>query len=306
MNKKSIFQKLLGLWLLVFILLGVGGCSLGAAGSPMGQGTVQEATQIQGDLEIYTLDIGQGDAHLIKVKNRYTLIDTGDVEHREQIVKLLKDLGVTELDNVILTHPHSDHIGGFYAIINNFKIGKVYDNGSEPDTSTYRTYIRMLKTHKVSRKLMRDGDTLDLGNGVVFYVYAPWKKPILEQNGKMDENNNSIVGKLTYGDFSMLFTGDAEKDEEAKLLKEHKGEVKAQVLKLGHHGSRTSSSDAFLDTVQPQVAVASMGVHNDYGHPHEQTLKRLEKRHIKFYRTDQMGTIHIVTDGKQYTLGTTR
>ncbi|MBS5710244.1 MAG: MBL fold metallo-hydrolase, partial [Veillonella sp.] len=179
-----------------------------------------KTTTPEGHLDVYMLDIGQGDAILLKVGDEYSMIDTGDIEHRENIVAQLKSMGVTKLKNIIITHPHADHMGGFYAIAKAMPIEHVYDDGISVDNNMYKTYEKWIDKNKIQRSTLRSGDVVDFGHGAVFVVYAPWAEPLTDKKGAPDLNNNSIVGKLIFGKFSMLFTGDAELQEEKKLIKE--------------------------------------------------------------------------------------
>ena len=169
-----------------------------------------KTTTPEGKLDVYMLDIGQGDAILLKVGDEYSMIDTGDIEHRENIVAQLKSMGVTKLKNIIITHPHADHMGGFYAIAKAMPIEHVYDDGISVDNNMYKTYEKWIDKNKIQRSTLRSGDVVDFGHGAVFLVYAPWAEPLTDKKGAPDLNNNSIVGKLIFGKFSMLFTGDAE------------------------------------------------------------------------------------------------
>lgn len=261
-----------------------------------------------GILDVYTLDIGQGDAHLIKVGDEYTLIDTGDVDHRDSLIALLKKYNVKSLKNIIITHPHADHMGGFYALIKaGIPIGHVYDNGMEAGTSVYKTYLKNITTKKIPHSALYKGMTVDLGQGAQFIVYAPEQgKYIKDNKGQPDPNDNSIVGKLVFGKFSMLFTGDASRAEENKLIMEENTKLSSRVLKVGHHGSAGSSQKDFLRSVRPESAVISVGLHNDYGHPTSQALQRLAAENIMVYRTDTQGTIRIHTDGNTWNITTER
>lgn len=230
----------------------------------------------------------------------FSLIDTGDVDHRSAIVAMLHDHGVKKIDRIIITHPHSDHLGGFWAIANEFPVGEVYDNGESIGSSVYNTYLKTVKEKNIPRRSLHKGDVVDFGGGVTFTVYAPWQDTINEKNGHIDQNNNSIVGKLVYKKFSMLFTGDAEKEEENRLIKEQNTKLSSRVLKVGHHGSNTSSQSDFIRSVRPVWAVISVGYHNDYGHPNSNTLNRLSKENVAIYRTDENGTITITTNGEEW------
>lgn len=303
------------LWgiLLVFMVLG-SGCGLLRAETADFTGNAPAALQhektnqpqVTGKLDIYTLDIGQGDAHLIRAGDQWTLIDTGDVEHRPVLAARLKEYGVKKLDQIIITHPHSDHLGGLYAVLQNVEVGRVYDNGLAVRSSVYRTYLKELTRRNIPRQVLRAGDQVQLGGGAVFNVYAPWPEPIRDKKGAIDENSNSIVGKLVFGKFSMLFTGDAERAEEDRLVKEQNSKLFSRVLKVGHHGSDTSSSVKFIRSVKPELAVISAGLHNDYHHPSPRALERLQKEKIIIFRTDLQGTIHIRSDGAVWTVSTGR
>lgn len=285
------------------------------------------SSAVSGTLDVYTLDIGQGDAHLIKVGDEYTLIDTGDVDHRDSLIAQLKKYNVKSLKNVIITHPHADHMGGFYALIKaGIPIGHVYDNGMEAGTSVYKTYMKHITAKKIPHSALYKGMTVDLGSGAQFIVYAPEKEGYIytdkvhddtkelqpEDNSqqskinKPDFNNNSIVGKLIFGKFSMLFTGDAEKQEEDVLIKEQNTKLSSRILKVAHHGSNSSSQKDFIRSVRPEIAVISVGFHNDYGHPRKPVLDRLAAENVMVYRTDTQGTIRIHTDGNTWQVTTER
>lgn len=254
----------------------------------------------KGTLDVYVLDIGQGDAILIKVGDTFTLIDSGDVEHRPDIVRLLHKYGVKKLKNVIITHPHADHLGGFLWVSKEFSVDHLYDNGYALSSSTYTTYVKQIDRKKIPHSILRAGDTIDLGNGAIFEVYAPWDAMMADQKGKQHVNNNSIVGKLIFGTFSMMMTGDAEKEEEEKIVQENRGRLKSTILKVGHHGSKTASSNLFLNEVQGKVALISCGLHNEYGHPSKQAIDRLEASGYAWYATGMSGTLHVHTDGQTY------
>jgi len=269
----------------------------------------QTGGEASGTVDIYMLDIGQGDAILLKVGNAYHMIDTGDVAHRDNLVAQLKKMGISKLDSVMISHPHADHLGGFLALAKNFDIGMVYDDGVAVGSSTYKTYIKTLEKKKIPHKSLVRGDRVDYGNGLIFSVLAPWKED-LETTSDADKkkhlNDFSIVGKLTFGKFSMLLTGDAEKDEEGKLIKQDNSKLFARVLKVAHHGSPYTTSKDFIRSVKPESALISVGLHNDYGHPGKATLDRLQAEGVDVYRTDTMGRIHLVTDGDSWKITTER
>lgn len=266
------------------------------------------SSAVSGTLDVYTLDIGQGDAHLIKVGDEYTLIDTGDVDHRDSLVAQLKKYNVKSLKNVIITHPHSDHLGGFHALIDaGIPIEHVYDNGMKYKTSVYNTYAKDTDKKNLKRIGLYKGMTVDLGKDAQFVVYAPEEgQYIMDKKGQPDPNDNSIVGKLVFGKFSMLFTGDASRAEENKLIKEENTKLFSRILKVGHHGSASSSQKDFIRSVRPEKAVISVGLHNDYGHPTREALDRLAAEYVMVYTTARQGTIRILTDGNTWQVTTER
>lgn len=268
-----------------------------------GCGFLQQATQTQGQpqaagkLEIKMLDIGQGDAILIRTPVQTVLVDTGDVDQRENLVQILKREGVTTIDKLIISHPHADHLGGAMGVLTNFKVQSVYDNGQTTTTATYRKYIKKITEQKITYQQLLEGETLDFGEGVRFEVFSPSKK---EVQSEKDLNMNSIVGKLSYGEFSMIFTGDCEADREKAIVKRYSTQLKSLILKSPHHGSKTSSNQAFLKAVAPETVLVSCGNGNEYGHPHEPVMNRYKKMGLQIYRTDQDGTLTVVSDGKSY------
>lgn len=282
------------LWLgigALFLLLAGCGPSLGKeaaldtpAGKPAG-------------IVIKMLDVGQGDALLIQTGEQTILIDSGDVDARDKLQHELQAAGVTVIDKLIITHPHADHLGGAEMLFQRYKVREVYDNGQLTTTALYRRYLKDIKQKQIAYKALKAGDMLDFGGGVSFQVLSPTAE--LLQASK-DLNGNSIVGRLAYGAFSMLFTGDSEAETEKGILQRYGSQLKSTVLKSPHHGSKTSSSTRYLKAVAPEAVLISLGAGNDYGHPHKVTLKRYEKQGCKVYRTDQSGTITVETDGKTY------
>lgn len=257
------------------------------------------AVQAQ-SLTVEVLDIGQGDAILLRTPKETVLVDTGDIPMKEKLVAYLKRAGITAIDKVIITHPHADHLGGMSAVFDNFEIKAIYDSGQTTTTATYKNYLAAVKKKNIPFNVVKAGEQLDLGSGVSLKFLAP-QKPLFS-GGKDDLNNNSVVAKLVYGSFSMLLTGDAEQEAEGRLLQQYGKELKSTVLKSGHHGSNTSSSEPFLKAVAPEAVVISVGENNDYHHPHPSTLKKYQNAKLKIYRTDQNGTVSITSDGQGYTI----
>ncbi|MHC1745560.1 MAG: ComEC/Rec2 family competence protein [Negativicutes bacterium] len=292
-NRKNF--RVIGLFLLLIsLLLFAGGCS--------NKNNVLSAKQLPDNapLTVKVLDVGQGDAILIRGGGQVVLIDTGDVPARDKLVSYLKAEKITTIDKLIITHPHADHLGGFAALVDQFAIKQIIDSGQITTTALFRQYLTAVQKKKITFTVASEGDQFDLGSGIFLRILAPGK-PLLTGTDS-DLNNNSIVLRLTFGKFSMLFAGDAEQVEEAQILKKYSREMKSTVLKVGHHGSRTSSSLPFLAAVSPEAAVISVGLNNDYHHPHPSILKRYEKQKTTVFRTDLHGTVTIASNGENYTI----
>lgn len=264
------------------------------------QGDTGGGGSASGTLEVYFFDVGQGDSELIRLPGgENILIDAGTSSTEDELVDELRSLGAETLDLVVATHPHADHIGGMAAVIDAFDVRQVVmPRISESDTPTTKTYENLLQSiadKGLTITPAEPGDELLSSGGAVLTVLAP--------NGEDygDLNNYSVVLRLTYGEDSFLFTGDAEEASEEEMLSLD-WPLTATVLKCGHHGSETSTSPAFLDAVSPQYAVISCGVDNDYGHPDAVTLEKLEAAGAEVFRTDLQGTILASTDGSGVTM----
>ncbi len=257
--------------------------------------TLQEVSNYSTDIKlknnllVHYIDVGQGDSILIQVNNKNMLIDAGNKDDGEKIVSYLKNQKVKKLDYVVATHPHEDHIGGMSEVIKNFVIDDFYAPKKITTTKTFENMIKALNGKKI--KTAFKGVELDLGEDVQCQMIAPNNKNYKEIN------NYSAVIKLTYKNTKFLFMGDAEKLSEEEIINNNI-DISSDVLKLGHHGSSSSSSSKFLDKVSPKIAVISCGKNNDYGHPHKETISNLNKRNITIYRTDLNGTIVLSSDGK--------
>ena len=302
----NVFSCLAAFGLALMLLLG--GCGTNTSqGHDSGTQRASAATVTDSDkaLHVSMLNVGQADATLIQYKGKNMLIDTGDVDSRDALVKQLKDKKVKTLDVVLITHPHGDHLGGMAALFKAFPIKQIYDNGQAANTVMYKNYLKNIKAKNIAYKALKKGDTITLSDDVKFAVLSPGKPFTKENTQGVSEsgltNDNSIVCKMTYGTFSIMFTGDAQKEVEEQLLKNYKGaELQANVLKVGHHGSKTSSSPAFVAAVKPTDATISCGVNNQYKFPHKPTLDTLKKYHVNVYRTDKDGIISIISDGSSY------
>ena len=313
---KKYLQIICGLILCCTMLLT--GC--GQSGGQSSDTAANSKAEAKGQLTISMLDIDQGDAVLIQTGAKNILIDTGDDKYYEdgkkgkentQLLTELQKLKIDHIDTLVMTHAHADHIGKADKVIAQYGVKELVYNGI-PSTSKY--FINALKAAKANgtqQVKVKAGDVLDFGNGVSFEIVSPSQSLIDEDTAaikakkKVDVNNESVVGRLTFGNFAMLFTGDAEGLVEKDMVASYGKKLKCQVLKAGHHGSKTSSTAEFLKLVQPESVVMSLGVNNRYGHPHEALLNRLQKQGIKnIYRTDANGTITIVSDGSSYSITT--
>ena len=250
--------------------------------------------QVNGTLQVHFIDVGQADSILIKSSaDTAILIDGGNGPDGPNVVNYLKSQQVKELTAVIATHPHEDHIGGLAAVIKSFPVKAVYLPNASTTTKTFDDFISAVTSSGAKRIQAKAGVTLDVP-GLKGQFLAP------SGSGYEDLNNYSAVLSLTFGNIVFLFTGDAEEISENEMLKTGQN-VKADVLKVGHHGSSSSTSSAFLKAVSPKYAIISVGADNDYGHPTESTLLNLSGAGVRLFRTDQEGTIVATCDGETVT-----
>lgn len=245
------------------------------------------------ELKVYFLNVGQADSILIKTPDdKSMLIDAGNRDDGDFVVDYIKKLGIHKLDVVIATHPHEDHIGAMAQVIKSFDIGTFYMPYVSNNTKTFENMLKALEYEKVRAKYARGGVAINLSKDIDAEFLAP-------NNSKYDDlNNYSAVVKLIYKNISFLFEGDAERESEAEMLSRGY-DLTANILKIGHHGSSSSSSNKFLDAVNPQYAVIMVGKNNDYGHPNKETIDKLNLRGIKILRTDRDGTIFMSTNGSK-------
>lgn len=294
---KRITKFLTSLLLVLSICFSLGSCSelFGSFLPGEGEGTPQTPTNTDGELAVHFLDVGQADSILVVDGDMVMMIDTGDWpngDHKTYMLNYIKDLGITEIDYLVLTHPDADHIGGAPEVINTFTVKNCIMPNETKTTQVFKRTLDALEDREVNVLLPTPGDTYTLKNAT-FRILAPLKE---DYN---DTNDHSVVLRLMYGERSILFTGDAEAYSEEDMVATYTAaDLKSDVLKVGHHGSVTSSSPAFLALVDPDYAVISCGVGNSYGHPHDETVERLQNAGIQLYRTDTQGTIILKTDGK--------
>lgn len=251
---------------------------------------------VDGIMEIHTIDVGQGDSILVIQKDQVMLVDCGTRAKGSTVVEYLKDLGITKIDILVGTHSHDDHMGGMAEVIRNFEIGTLYapDNSKESITTFwYMDFLDSVSEKNVNWVYPEVGTTFGLGDANV-QIVAPNSK---EYNNM---NNYSIVLRVTYGETDVLLMGDAETLSEEEIMNNGLY-IDVDVLKLGHHGSSTSSSEKFLNVTTPQYAIISAGKGNTYHHPIKSVMERLECMGIKVYRTDESGTVIMSTDGNNIT-----
>ncbi len=243
----------------------------------------------EGEIRVHYIDVGQGDSIFVELPNgKSMLIDTGEREYAGEVISFVDCLGYKKIDHLVATHPHSDHIGAMQTVVGSFEVGRVYMPDAITDTSTFINLLQTIDDRKIPMTVAKSGVKMDFGESVSAEFVAP--VIIVE-----DLNNCSAVLKLKYGEKTFLFTGDAEILEEETIT----ANIACDVLKVGHHGSYTSSGKTFLEKCAPSIAVISCGKDNSYGHPHKEALDRLKKAGINnIYRTDLSGTVTISSDGK--------
>jgi competence protein ComEC len=243
------------------------------------------------DIKIHYIDVGQGDSELIQIDGKNILIDAGLSD--KKALEYLKSVGVAKLDYVIATHPHKDHIGSMDNVIDDFDVGIFYAPNVSTTTNAYENMINSLKSKNLKATVPNAGDQITVGNASITFL-AP------NSDTYEDINNYSIVVKLKYGNNSFIFMGDAQDLSESEMLTK-KLDVQADVLKVGQHGSDTSTSQEFLNKVNPKYAVISCGKDDSYQHPNQTTIEKLEAKNIEIFRTDLNGTIIATSNGRDIT-----
>ena len=262
-----------------------------ASGGGAGGGTA-------GSLEVHHIDVGQADSTLLVTPGGETvLVDTGGwQDDGEQVIDYLETLGIDRIDHLVATHPHADHIGGHAAVLEHFEtegegVGAVYDAGQPHDTLTYERYLDAVDAYGHELLLVEEGDQLPLSGAVEALVLNP------PTDGSGGLHDRSIALAVEFGDVRYLLTGDAERAVETRLVAEWADELDADVYQAGHHGSSTSSTGAFVDAVDPEVAVISSGYDSQFGHPHDEVLERLAGQGVETYWTGIHGDIVVTTNG---------
>jgi len=257
------------------------------------------------ELVVSVIDVGQGDSILVQSPSGKTLLIDGGPKYKRSdagrrfVLPYLHKKGINKIDILVLTHPHDDHVGGLPSVIKDMPVGLVFDSGQIHTSQSYLDFLKLIYDKKIPYKVAREGQELDLGGGVLGQIINP-SESFIEDSAL---NNNSVVIRLIYKDATVLLAGDLEKAGEERILGMG-WDIKSSILKVGHHGSRTSSSLEFLQKVRPKVALISAGAKNKFHHPHPSTLARLGDLGIRVFRTDLSGTVTIRSDGEKYTIET--
>lgn len=252
--------------------------------------TQQPDSDVESTLEVHFLDVGQGDATLLMCDGEYMLIDTGDSTNGTFIQNYLQKRGIERLKYLVLTHPDADHIGSAAVVITKFDIDNIFMSYFQKNNKTYEGLMASISYKNASWKTPSAGEKYTLGQAVI---------TIIAPNDVYENPNDTSIGLLvTHGANTFLFTGDAEETAEEDIL--NNGiDISSVVYQVGHHGSKTSSSEKFLEAVSPEFAVISCGEGNSYGHPHADTLNKLRSMGVKVFRTDEQGSIVAVSDKTQ-------
>lgn len=256
-------------------------------------GTLNGPVNPDSNFSIYYLVVGQGDCTIIKSNESVMMIDTSTQNHSLNIQEALKSLSIRKIDYLIITHQHDDHMGSAKDLIDNYQVDNIImpklSEINMVTTTSYENLLKSIVNNKVNAIPATVGESFWLGDATV-QILSPSKQD-------EDLNNMSVVLKVVYGETSFIFQGDAEKPIEKQLLNSD-FDLSADIIKLGHHGSNTSSTDKYLKAVNPKYAIISCGADNSYGHPHDEVIERLKKNNIIFYVTAQAGDITVTSDGK--------
>lgn len=245
----------------------------------------------EGEVIIHHFDVGQADATLIRAPEGAILIDAGDWQ-QDQVPQYVRATGVDEIDIAILTHPHADHLGQIPEVLRVFEVGEVWTSGYEHESATFERALDAIEESDADYREPRIGDVEELGDLVV---------EVLNPVGPPTEVHDNIAVRIRYGDFSAIYTGDAEKEHEEAML-ERDLALSADLFQLGHHGSRTSSTRPFLEAIDPEVAIYSAAEESQYDHPHDEVTERVEEMGIDLYGTPGSGTIVVRSDGEGYAI----
>ncbi|WP_373895375.1 ComEC/Rec2 family competence protein [Virgibacillus natechei] len=246
----------------------------------------------QQDMQVHFIDVGQGDSMLIQTPSDKTiLIDGGPPESGKKVVSYLEDQQIEKIDLLVATHPDIDHIGGLPYVMEHIEIGQILDSGKLYSTKTYARYVNEIRKQGIPIKIAEINEPIELDPLLQIHVLNSYEK---------DKNNNqsSIALKITYDEIDFLLMSDVEKEQEKELIKN--GELQAEIIKVAHHGSNTSSSMKFLREVNPEIAILTYSIENDYGHPVHRVIENLHRINATIYSTATFGDIMLRTDGESY------
>lgn len=252
----------------------------------------------EGNLSVWFLDVGQGDSTLFVIDGKTILVDAGEIDRGDKLVRDLRTLGVTRIDLLVATHPHSDHIGGMQEVLATFPTGQVLDAGLPSTSPVYEHLLETIEEKNIPYRLAVQGQEIEADPAVHVLVLWP-----AEQRSGGELNTDSVVLRISYGMIDFLMTGDLDSQGEDALISSGYP-LDAEILKVGHHGSSSSTTPSFLARVRPEMAVIPVGADNPYGHPHQQTLDLLKDYGVAVYRTDRDGTVMVQSDGMSYSVTT--
>ncbi len=285
-------KRLLALILVLLLVFAFSGCHL----PPPAPHLDGDGEEVSPELTVHFIDVGQGDSIFIQTDEQNVLIDAGERSAGEVVVDYLQGQGVTELDLVIGTHPHSDHIGGLIQVLTDIPVKEIMDPALVHTTKLFEDYLTLIDEKEIKFTEGRAGMVRDIGNAVLEILH-----PVAPTGSAL--NDASIVTKISCGKISFLLPGDIEKKSETEIL-DRGAALKCTIMKACHHGSTTSNSLEFLQAVDPEAVVIMCGEGNDYGHPHGEVLQTYCDLGIDIYRTDLQGNIVVATDGEVYSIDT--
>lgn len=286
----KIMSKIVAVFVIIALAVALTGCDLSKETNKNKEKSSAVSQNVSGLMVSY-IDVGQGDSILLQCKEEAMLIDAGENDKGSIVVNYLKGAGASHLKYAVGTHPHSDHIGGMDTVIDSIKTDTFICPDTSYSTKTWKDVLSSCKDNNTKIDYAKVNKSYSLGDAT-FTIFHPEERAIYSEC-----NNFSVVIKVSLGERSFLFTGDAEELAEEEMLKSGY-DLQADVLKVGHHGSHSSTSRKFLYAVDPSVAVISCGKNNEYGHPHRETISLLNEEDIEIHRTDNEGTVVITTDGK--------
>lgn len=264
--------------------------------SNQGNGVADYGPVADENLTVHFIDVGQGDSILLEYNGKTMLVDAGERDQGSVVSEYLQDQDISSIDYIVATHPHSDHIGGMEKVLNSFLVGHFIDSGFPHTSKTYENMLTAIDEKNIPFEVAQEGKKIEFDPAVDIEVLNP------ESKYSKELNENSVVLRVNCGEVSFLLMGDAGLETEEKLMSTD-ADIDSDILKVGHHASRSGSGEAFVSAVSPDVSIIEVGAGNDYGHPHAEILERLQKA-SRVYRTDLDGSIIVTTDGSTYTVMT--